>query len=119
MKKQIEINGTPMMFEASAMTDHMADHIFGINVSYALQHTESNTDKAPELLRMLAFVMCKRAELGGWRKVEELTKEDFYDWLDTFDSYAIETAGKEILELYANNKKTSVNPKNTNSPQAE
>ena len=119
MKKIIEINGKPVEFEASAMTDHMADHIFGINTGYAIQHAQDNQERLPELIRMIAFVMCKRAELGGWRKVEELTKEDYYDWLDTFDSYELELNGKEIFDLYLSNKKTSVSPKNTTSPQQE
>ena len=117
MKATIEMNGHPVEFEASAMTDHMADHIFGINVSYAVQHSDDSA--VTELVKKLAFVMCKRAELGGWRKVEELTVEDYYDWLDSIDSYTIENNAKTIMRLYTNNKKTSVSPKNTNSPQAE
>jgi len=119
MKREIEMSGKVMVFEASAMTDHMADHIFGINLSYALQHSEENSEKGIDLVRIIAFVMNKRAELGGWRKVEELTKEDYYDWLDSVDSFAIETHAKDIMELYANNKKTSVIPKNSTNPQAE
>lgn len=119
MKKIIEINGKPMEFEATAMTDHMADHIFHINTSYAVQHAQENEDKLPLLICRLAFVMNKRAELGGWRAVENLTEEDFLDWLDTFDSYDIEMHGKEILGLYVGNKDTSVHPKNTQNPPAE
>lgn len=118
MKKEIKMSGRLMVFEASAMTDHMADHIFGINLSYALQHTDPNSEKLPDLIRKVAFVMNKRAELGGWRKVEELTIDDFYDWLDSVDSFALETHAKEIMSLYANNKKTTVNPKNPTNPQA-
>lgn len=117
MKKTIEISGQPMEFEASAMTDHMADHIFGINISYAVQHSDDAT--MTELVKKLAFVLNKRAELGGWRAVEELSEEDYLDWLDSIDSFALETNAKEILNLYANNKKTAVSPKNTNSPQPE
>ena len=119
MKATIEINGKLIEFEASAMTDHMADHIFGINTGYAILHAQENEDKAPELIRMVAFVMNKRAELGGWRKVEELTVEDYYDWLDSLDSYEIENHAQEIFGLYVKNKKTSVSPKNTTSPQHE
>ena len=119
MKGTIEINGKMMDFEATAMTDHMADHVFRINVSYAVQHTQGNEDKLPDLIRKIAFIMNKRAELGGWRQVEELTEEDFCDWLDELDSYAIETKASEIMALYAKNKKTSVSPKNMTNPQAE
>ena len=119
MKDVIDINGKSMTFEATAMTDHMVDHIFGINVAYLIQHAEGNEDKTPDLIRKIAFVMNKRAELGGWRQVEELTPEDFYDWLDQLDSYELEGKAGEIMKLYARNKKTSVSPKNTTSPQAE
>jgi hypothetical protein len=119
MRKEIEIGGKLMPFEASAMTDHMADHIFGINVSYAVQHAQGNEYKLPDLIRKIAFVMHKRAVLGGWRKVEELTEDDFCDWLDGLDSYELETKASEIIGLYAQNKHTSISPKNTNSPQAE
>lgn len=119
MKKEIKLNGRTMAFEASAMTDHMADHIFGINLSYAFQHTDADSDKLPDLIRKVAFVMNKRAELGGWRKVEELTIDNFYDWLDTIDSFALEAHAKEIMALYANNKKTTVSPKNQINLPAE
>lgn len=117
MEKTLNINGIEMKFAATAMTDHMADKVFGINLSYALQHTDDS--KTQELMRKIAFIMNKRAELGGWRKVEELTEEDYLDWLDSIDSFAIEQCAKEILELYASNKKTSVSPKNITNPQAE
>lgn len=119
MKDVIEINGKSMTFEATAMTDHMVDHIFGINVAYLIQHAEGNEDKTPDLIRKIAFVMNKRAEQGGWRQVEELTEDDFFDWLDGIDSYELETKAPEIMALYAKNKKTSVSPKNMTNPQAE
>lgn len=119
MRGQIEIGGKLMDFEASAMTDHMVDHIFGINLGYAIQHVDGNEDKLPDLIRKIAFVMNKRAVLGGWRAVEDLTLDDYYDWLDGIDSYELENKGAEILSLYAQNKRTSVSPKNTKNPQAE
>lgn len=119
MRATIEINGKPMEFEATAMTDHMADHIFKINLAYQMQHAEGNEDKFPDLARKVAFIMHKRAELGGWRKVENLTVEDFYDWLDSIDSYEIESKADQIMRLYISNKKTSVIPKNIKNPQAE
>ena len=117
MKTTIEVNGKQMVFEASAMTDHMADHIFGLNISYAVQHTDDAS--MTDIVKKIAFVMYKRAERGGWRKVEELTEDDYFDWLDSIDSYVIENNAKEIMALYANNKKTTVSPKNMTSPQAE
>ena len=118
MKKTIEVNGQPMEFEATATTDHMIEAIFGVRMTYALNHTEE--DKFPDLVKKLAFVLNKRAELGTWRKVLELTQEDFYDWLDEIDSYALEgeEVARELLALYANNKVTKVSPKNAASPQA-
>ena len=116
MKKIIEINGKPMEFEATAMTDHLCDKIFGGNIAHALQH--SSNEAQPENIRRIAFVMYKRAELGGWRAMSELTTDDYYDWLDSIDSFEIENNAKAILELYAKNKDTNVIPKNTTSPQA-
>ena len=117
MEKTFNFNGKEMRLSATAMTDHMADKIFGINLSYALQHADEG--KTQEIIRKITFVMNKRAELGGWRAVEQLTEDDYYDWLDSMDSFAIEVKAKEILHLYANNKKTSVSPKNTTNPQHE
>lgn len=113
MRTQIEISGKMMDFEASAMTDHMYDAIFKANLGYAITHTEGNEDKLPSLIRKLAFVMNKRAVLGGWRKVESLTEDDFCDWLDSIDSYELEEHAEELLKLYTKNKQTSVTPKNT------
>lgn len=118
MRKEIEISGTPMIFEATAMTDHMADKIFGINISYMVQHSQGNEDKMPDMIKKIAFVMHKRAVLGGWRQVENLSEEDYYDWLDQIDSYEIESNAESIMQLYAANKKTSVIPKNVKSPRA-
>lgn len=112
MKQLIEIGGKPTEFEATAMTDHMVDAIFKINIAYAVTHTEGNEEKYPDLVKKIAFVMIKRAELGGWRKVESLTQDDYFDWLDSIDSYSVESAAQEIMTLYANNKKTAVHPKN-------
>lgn len=119
MKKEIKLGDKSLMFEATAMTDYMADHIFGINIAYSVQHAEKNAEKMPELVRKIAFIMNKRAELGGWKKVEDLSQEDYYDWLDGIDSYEIEQNAAEIMNLYAKNKETKVLPKKENSPQPE
>ena len=119
MRTDIYIGETKIPFEATAMTDHMADKVFNINIAYSMQHATENEDKMPELIRKIAFIMAKRAELGGWRAVENLTEEDFFDWLDSLDSYEIENNAEEILGIYMQNKKTSVTPKNAQSPQVE
>ena len=51
--------------------------------------------------------------------MENLTLDDYYDWLDGIDSYELESKGEELLNLYAKNKKTSVIPKNMTNPQHE
>lgn len=119
MKKIIEISGKPYEFEATATTDYMAEAVFGIRLTYALKNTKE--EEFPDLVKKIAFIMNKRAELGSWRKVNELTKEDFYDWLDNIDSYALESeeVAKQILIIYANNKDTKVQPKNATSPHPE
>lgn len=118
MKKIIDINGRKLEFEATATTDHMIETVFNIRFLQALN--KSPEEDQPELIKKLAFIMNKRAELGSWRKVEDLTQEDFWDWLDTIDSFALEEekTAKEILNLYINNKGTKVFPKNQASPQA-
>ena len=119
MRRTVDMDGRSMDFEATAMTDHMADAVFHINLSYAIQHAEGNEEKTPELVRKVAFIMNKRAELGGWRAVEQLTEDDYLDWLDSLDSYQIETYAKDIMTLYASNKQTAVHPKNTTSLPVE
>ena len=118
MKKTIEINGKPMEFEATATTDHMVEGLFGIRVTYALNNTSE--DEYPDLVKKIAFVMNRRAVLGSWKKVLELSQEDFYNWLDEIDAFALENGdtAKEILTLYAGNRMTHVAPKNATSPQA-
>ena len=116
MKKIIEINGQPLEFEATATTDYMMEAVFGIRLTYALKNTKE--EDYPDLIKKIAFIMNKRAELGSWREVNKLTKENFFDWLDSIDSYALEEpeTSKTILVLYANNKDTKVQPKNAASP---
>ena len=119
MRADIEIGGKVLPFEASAMTDHMAQKVFGLNLSYAVQHVEGNEDTFPDMIRKMAFIMHKRAVLGGWRAVEELTPEDFYDWLDGLDSYDLEHKAKELMSVYVKNKETTVQPKNAKPPHVE
>lgn len=110
MKKEIDLNGT-VTLEATAMTDFMYQSIFGGNLTNEFQKCKENGNET-ELVKRICFVMAQRADLGSWRAVKDLTKDDYYDWLDSIDSYAIETQSEAIVNLYACNRKTKVAPKN-------
>lgn len=118
MKKTIEINGRPMEFEATATTDYMIESIFNIRFMQALN--KSAEEDQPDLIKKLAFVMNKRAELGSWKQVKDLSKDDFLDWLDELDNFSLEAedTAKELLALYISNRDVKVFPKNQASPQA-
>lgn len=118
MKKTIEIGETPMEFEAVATTDYMVEAVFGLRMQQALNNSKEG--EYADLVQKLAFIMNRRAALGSWKLVNQLTTDDFMDWLDSIDSYALiqESTAKEIMSLYAGSKQTKVIPKNTNSPQA-
>ena len=111
MKKTIELDGKAVEFEATGTIDICMRKLFDIDLMSTL--TKINKDDAgatTALCSQMAFVMNKRAELGGWRKVCELTQDDYYDWLDRFGSDALLNASKEIMEIYIQNKKTTSTP---------
>ena len=118
MKRTIDINGSPMEFEAVATTDYMIEAVFGIRMQQALNNSKEG--EYADLVQKLAFIMNRRAVLGSWKQVNQLTTEDFMDWLDKIDSYALiqEGIAKEIMSVYAGSKQTKVVPKNMNSPQS-
>ena len=118
MKKTIDIGGTPMEFEAVATTDYMVEAVFGLRMQQALNNSKEG--EYADLVQKLAFIMNRRADLGSWKLVNQLTTDDFMDWLDEIDCYALiqEGTAKEIMSLYAGTKQTKVIPKNMNSPQA-
>lgn len=132
MKKEIEIGcqidnegkeipgtGKVLVFEATAMTNHMIDTIFGGNFEQQIMSYKSGEGFSIATILHAAFVMNKRAELGKWRAVEALTVDDFYDWSDEIDSFGIEDKAEQIFELYMGNMKTKVFPKKEESQQPE
>lgn len=118
MKKIIKIGEKEIEFSATAMTDYLGEAVFGVRFMYALRKAEE--DEYLDLVQKIAFIMAKQAELGSWREVNQLRKEDYYDWLDQFDSFEFvdKTFPVEIVSLYSKNKETKVMPKNQGSPHA-
>ena len=115
MKKIIEIGGKPIEFEATGMTNHMVDTIFGGNIEHQLMGAKKGETPSTELIKHIAFVMIKRAELGGWRAVENLTKDDYFDWIDGLGSFEIEDKAEDIMNFYIGGLGNKVLPKNTES----
>lgn len=111
MKKIIEIDGKNLEFEATGTIDICVRKIFSVDLMSRLsQFNKDNSGEATSLASQMGFVMNKRAELGGWKKVCELTEDDYYDWLDRFDASSLLTASKDIMELYVQNKGTTSTP---------
>lgn len=111
MKKTIEIDGKKIEFEATGTIDICIRKLFNRDLMSSL--TKVNKDDSSEVSELtyeMAFVMNKRADLGSWKKVCELTEDDYYDWLDQFSSNSLLQSSKEIMDLYIQNKKTTSTP---------
>ena len=128
--KQIEIDGRPLVFKASAALPRVYRLKFGRDIfeDIAKLKTETDAERAkqksvknggspeaselsPEVLNLfedVAYTMAKHADDSVPDTVEE--------WLDGFDVFSIYFILPQIVELWRLNEKTTVTPKKKEEP---
>lgn len=117
--KQIEIDGRPVTFKASAALPRVYRLKFGRDIfediSKLKTATEGESPEAsalsPETLNLfedVAYTMAKHADDSVPDTVEE--------WLDQFDVFSIYLILPQIVELWRLNEKTTVTPKKKVEP---
>ena len=130
MYKKIAIdtyNGEKLEVEflANAATPRRYKQIFGDDLLQKFVDAEKEEDGRTiydiDFLQELAFVMAMQAKAKSDDKVklEKLNQNNFMDWLEDFDSMAIEENAVEIMNVYMKNAKTSSDAKKNIEEQSE
>lgn len=112
--KQIEIDGRPVTFKASAALPRVYRLKFGRDIFEDIAKLKTATEEespeasalSPEVLSLfedVAFTMARHADESVPDTVEE--------WLDQFDVFSIYFILPQIVELWRLNEKTTVSPK--------
>ena len=117
--KQIEIDGRPVAFKASAALPRIYRVKFGRDIFADVAKLQTATEGgdpeesalAPETLTLfedVAYTMAKHADDSVPDTVEE--------WLDLFDVFSIYFILPQIVELWRLNEKTTATPKKKAEP---
>lgn len=112
VKKEIEIDGRPVPFNASAALPRLYRSRFGRDIFNDLTRLGETLKKTPkgkipifdlETFENVAYVMAKHADPQQPDTPEE--------WLDQFDTFSIYEVLPQILDLWHVNIKTGIEPK--------
>ena len=104
MNKTIILDGREVSFSANGATPMLYKMAFREDLLVELQKGE---DGIFEALPKLAYIMAMQGE----GKVKGLSFEDMIAWLSQFESLTIEMAGEDIIEVFYDQQKTSVDSK--------
>lgn len=76
----------------------------------------TNADDAVEMASELAFIMAKSAEKAD---MSTLNMDDYYEWLEQFETFDIVQSSEEIFSVYVGQEvTTSTAKKKTNAKQS-
>ena len=109
VRKTIEIDGTPVAFQASAATPRLYRNLFGRDIFDDMDKLmQSVKDQDPEnskldvidleLFENVAFTMARQADPS--------VPNDVMQWLDGFEMFSIYAILPHILELWGINMET-------------
>lgn len=109
VRKTIEIDGTPVAFQASAATPRIYRNLFGRDIFDDMDKLMSSVnDQDPEsskldvidleLFENVAFTMARQADPS--------VPDDVMQWLDGFEMFSIYVILPHILELWGVNIET-------------
>lgn len=114
---------TPLM--ANAATALRYKQIFHNDLLTLFANAETEKDGAKyyniDFLPELTFVMAMqaRAKTDKGVKLDQLSLDNMIDWLEDYDSLAIENASREILSVYLKNTDSDSEAKKNNDEQKE
>ena len=98
---------TPLL--ANAATSRRYKMIFGDDLLTLLANAESNREDGGttyniDFIGELAYVMNLQAQAAvGEITFDKMNADGFIDWLEQFEGMAIETAAKDIIDVYVSN----------------
>jgi hypothetical protein len=122
VRKTIEIDGTPVAFQASAATPRLYRNLFKRDIFDDMDKLMSSVkDQDPEsskldvidleLFENVAFTMARQADPS--------VPDDVMQWLDGFEMFSIYAILPHILELWGINMETMSDAKKKRQEQTE
>lgn len=117
MQKSVNIGDQEVQMRATAATAIRYRNVFGGDIMKELIEMDPKKidAKVIEKIQQLGFIMAKTAEGAN---MATLTKDDFVDWLDQFDSLALMQAAKDIVTIYIGGKQSQSKLKKTKTETA-
>ena len=70
-------------------------------------------------ISQLAYVMHRQAEAKSISDLDDLTFENYLDWMDLFDSMEFLYKAVQLINIYMNNTETTVEPKKEDAQPKE
>lgn len=111
MRKTITIGETPVEMLANAATPFRFRQVFRLDllkgISAASDGTMDNTESVDYIIR-LAYILKEQAT--GKAKFDKLTEEDFYKWLEGFETMDVFNVVDEVAELWLGSQETMSTP---------
>ena len=114
MLKTVQIGEKEVNLLANAATPFRYKMVFGEDIMVALnQINNSKRDEGEviDIASQLAFIMNKQVELDR-EALKALTKDEYIEWLEEFESMDFVNATNEIFDLYLGTTKTTSKSKN-------
>ena len=126
MYKEIEIelaDGTVQMmpFKACGTTSiryHQFTHS-EILKDVAIPNTPDNYYALDSAYSKLAYIMNKQATAKTVTDMNNISEDDYFEWLENFASLEFATKSAQLLDIYLNNKETTVDSKKNPGQQTE
>lgn len=111
MRKTINVDGKDIPLRASGATPEKYKAYFGqellddfFKVTDSFNKSETISSDTLGIVKRIMYIMAKQAD-------KEIP-DDYIDWLDQFDNFPVEAIAVDVITLFANSLKTSVEPKN-------
>lgn len=114
MLKTVQIGEKEVNLLANAATPFRYKMVFGEDIMVALNQINNSRRDEGEVMDIapqLAFIMSKQAELDR-EALKALTKDEYIEWLEEFESMDFVNATNEIFDLYLGTTKTTSKSKN-------
>lgn len=126
MYKEIEIelaDGTVQMmpFKACGTTSiryHQFTHS-EILKDVGIPNTPDNYYALDSAYSKLAYIMNKQATAKTVADMNSISEDDYFEWLENFASLEFATKSAQLLDIYLNNKETTVDSKKNPGQQTE
>lgn len=126
MYKEIEIelaDGTVQMMPFKACgTTSIRYHQFTrseILKDVAIPNTPDNYYALDSAYSKLAYIMNKQATAKTVADMNNINEDDYFEWLENFASLEFATKSAQLLDIYLNNKETTVDSKKNPGQQTE